>query len=124
MSIITEGFFDDSGLLAFFGLGVPAPEADWFPLLDSGKLTETMMFSPEANTDFSPISAPDLDLRLDPDRPLDPDLPLDLDRPLDLDLPLDLDFPLDFDLPFDFDLRLVFRGLLLFVFDVDLDLRL
>ena len=118
MSIITDGFFEDSGLLAFFGLGVPASAADLFPLLDSGKLTETMMFSPEAYTDFSPISAPDLDLRLDPD------LPLDLDRPLDFDLPLDLDLPLDFDLPFDFDLRLVFRGLLLFVLDVDLDFRL
>ena len=118
MSIITEGFFAaESGLLDFFGLGVPAP-ADLFPLLASGKLTETMMFSPEAYTDFSPISAPDLDLRLDPD------LPLDLDRPLDFDLPLDLDLPLDFDLPFDFDLRLVFRGLLLFVLDVDLDFRL
>ena len=114
MSIITEGFFEDSGLLAFFGLGVPAPVADLFPLLDSGKLTETMMFSPAAYTDFSFISAPDLDLRLDPD----------LDRPSDLDLPLDPDLPLDFDLPFDFDLRLVFRGLLLFVLDVDLDFLL
>ena len=104
MSIITEGFFAaDSDLLAFLGLGVPA---DLFPLLASGKLTETMMFSPEAYTDFSLVSAPDLDLRLDPD------LSFDLDRPLDLDL------------PFDFDLRLVFSGLFLLVLDVDLDLRL
>ena len=117
MSIITDGFFPESGLLAFFGLGVPA-SAGRFPLLASGKFTETMMFSPEAYTDFSPTSAPDLDLRADLDLLFDPDLSFDLDRSLDLDRPSDLDLPLDF------DFLLVFRGLLLLVRDVDLDLRL
>lgn len=115
MSIITEGFFAESGLLAvFFGLGVPPLGS--FPLLDSGKLTETMMFSPEANTDFSLTSAPDRDLALDPD------LSFDLDFRLVFDLTFDLDFSsCDLDRALDFDFRFVFNGLLLLVLEVDLD---